>query len=180
MEPICIRQNKEVTTISLLGQHDSEGGDNRLLHLNISNFSPIDASLISVKNNDRLHCCEKLKSRKATHCFRYDLIYDTLRSSRIYCKWKLLLSSLIFPLLCSSRQMWIFCMQKVLVNRLSSIKFTNQMYWYKYQLIFFTLRWYLSVNTFTFNTAVQISGLIIWFAQVLCIVEMSLHNYINN
>ena len=91
-----VRQNKEVTKFSLLGQLDSESGDNRLLVLNISDFSPIDTSLTSLKNYDRLHCCEKLKSRKAPHCFRYDLIYDTSWSLRIYCKRKLLLSSLFF------------------------------------------------------------------------------------
>jgi hypothetical protein len=82
MNPICFGQNKKVTTFSLLGQLDSESGDNRLL-LNISDSSPIDTFL---KNNDRLHCCEKLKSCKAPKSFRYDLIYNTLRSLRIYCK----------------------------------------------------------------------------------------------
>jgi hypothetical protein len=82
MNPICVRQNKKVTIVSLLGQLDSESGDKGLL-LNISDSSPIDTFL---KNNDRLHCREKLKSRKASKSFRYDLTYDTLRSLRIYCK----------------------------------------------------------------------------------------------
>jgi hypothetical protein len=94
MNPTCVRQNKKVTTFSFLGQLDCESGDNRLL-LNISDSSPIDTSSTFLKNNDRLHCCEKLKCRKAPKSFRYDLIYDTLRSLRIYCKWKLI-SSLFF------------------------------------------------------------------------------------
>ena len=47
-------------------------------------------------------------------------------------------------------------------------------------LIFFTLRRYLSVNTFTFYTAVRLSASIIWFAQVLCIIQISVHYFINN
>ena len=137
--PICVRQNKKITTFSLLGQLDSESGDNRLLLLNISDSSPIDTSVTSLKINDRLHRCEKLKFRKATHSFRYDLIYDTLRSLRICCKRKLLRSSL-FLLCCAplGRCVSLACRKCLLIGFLSlnSLIYIN----INTDLIFFTLR----------------------------------------
>lgn len=177
MNLICVRQNKNVTTFYLLWQLHSESGDNKFL-INISYSSPIDTSLTFLKNNYRLHCCEKLKSHKARKSFKYDLIYDTLRSLRIYCKWKLHLSLLFILCFAPLVKCEFLARRKcLLIGHLSLnslIKYTNT------DLIFLTLRRYLSVNTFTFNTIFRISASIIWIARFLCIEEMSLHYYIIN